>query len=147
MKCTTSAGITSLIRTWTKFSNVIDYRQPDLSTNRPIDTSCLCKWAVRVMCACCCHAFRRFFYENVWPMSSLFLRFVILLITRDKQIGLLLRSCLILSFTCLITDRIGFHSELICNNYTGGTMWTQLLLKCQWWYINFFLLLGCDIYF
>ena len=83
----------------------------------------------------------------VWPMSSLFLRFVILLITRDKQIGLLLRSCLILSFTCMITDRIGFHSELTCNNYTGGTMWTQLLLKCQWWYINFFLLLGCDIYF
>ena len=58
----------------------------------------------------------------VWPMSSLFLRFVILLITRDKQIGLLLRSCLILSFTCMITDRIGFHSELTCNNYTGGTM-------------------------
>ena len=91
--------------------------------------------------------FADFFYENVWPMSSLFLRFVILLITRDKQIGPLLRSCLILSVFCTITDRIGFHSVLICVNYTGGTMCTQLLLKCQWWYINFFLLLGCDIYF
>ena len=46
-----------LIKTITKFSNVIGYHQPDLSTNRTVCTSCLlldsilghCKWTERVM--------------------------------------------------------------------------------------------------
>ena len=38
--------IFTLIKTITKFSNVIGCHQPDLSTNRTVDTSCLCKWTV-----------------------------------------------------------------------------------------------------
>ena len=65
-----------LIKTIMKFSNVIGYHQPDLSTNRTVmrhactwtvyrtvkgtvNTSCMCRWTERVMCARCCSAFRR----------------------------------------------------------------------------------------
>ena len=42
--------------------------------------SCRCNWTERVMCAHCCHAFHQvnccfFFYENVYPMSSFYLKF------------------------------------------------------------------------
>ena len=44
-----------------------------------VNTSCPCNWTECVMCVRCCLAFRRFnccfFYENVQPMSSFFLKF------------------------------------------------------------------------
>ena len=75
-----------LIKTIMKFSNVIGYHQPDLSTNRTVmrhactwtvyrtvkgtvNTSCMCKWTERVMCARCCSAFRRvnsFFFMKTY---------------------------------------------------------------------------------
>ena len=60
-----ASAIIMLTKTMTKFSNVICYHQPDLSTLRTVsclsldsvirtakvNTSCLCKWTERVMYA------------------------------------------------------------------------------------------------
>ena len=65
--------IFDVIKTITKFSNVIGHHQPALNTNRTsvrvtfvigqcnrtVNSSCLFKWTERVMCARCCLAFRR----------------------------------------------------------------------------------------
>ena len=75
-----------LIKTLTKFLNVIGYHQPDLSTNRTVyvhvtlviercnrivketvNTSCLCEWTEHVMCTSCFlsfHLVNCFFFFN-----------------------------------------------------------------------------------
>ena len=45
-----------------------------------VDMSCLCEWTECIMCTCCFLHFAKltvavfFFYENVYPMSSFFLK-------------------------------------------------------------------------
>ena len=95
--------------------------------NRIGDTSCLCKWTVRVL-----YARRRvnvvFFMKTCNRCLVSFLNFVIVMInwyqefassssvcnhTNDKQIELPLRDHPILSIASMITDRIGLHAFLL----------------------------------
>ena len=67
--CYKTKAMKILIKTIIKYSNVIGYHQPDLSTNRTVNTSCMCRWTERVMCARCCSAFRRvnsFFFMKTY---------------------------------------------------------------------------------
>ena len=67
--------IFTLIKTITKFSNVIGCHQPDLSTNRTVDTSCLCKWTVSDVVAHFAESIVVFFNENVQLMSTFPIKF------------------------------------------------------------------------
>jgi len=80
----------SLIKTITKFSNVIGYQQPDLSINWTVYTRHACNWTVRVI------------------LGAL-LRCTLLskLLCLTAFITTFNRSAL------MITDRIGLHSVLL----------------------------------
>ena len=124
--------IFTLIKTITKFSNVIGCHQPDLSTNRTVDTSCLCKWTVSDVVAHFAELIVVFLMKTYnWCLFSLS-NFVIVLTnwkqefkspvfylnsicnyTRNWQIRLPLRGLPILIITRMITDRIGLHWVLL----------------------------------